>query len=50
MTHAGVSSETKEAIGINERLVRISIGIENHKDLIMLKENSVKITADKILI
>lgn len=44
MTHAGVSSETKEAIGINERLVRISIGIENHKDLI----NDIKEALSKI--
>jgi cystathionine beta-lyase/cystathionine gamma-synthase len=44
MTHAGVSSETKEAIGINERLVRISIGIENYKDLI----NDIKEALSKI--
>ena len=34
MTHAGVSPELKKAIGITEGLIRISIGIENHADLI----------------
>tara|TARA_B100000767_G_scaffold273838_1_gene305140 strand:+ start:4073 stop:5335 length:1263 start_codon:yes stop_codon:yes gene_type:complete len=34
MTHAGVSLELKKAIGISESLIRISIGVENHKDLI----------------
>lgn len=34
MTHAGVAPELKKAIGITERLIRISIGVENHADLI----------------
>ena len=34
MTHAGVAPELKKAIGITERLIRISIGVENHVDLI----------------
>jgi len=34
MTHAGVSPELKKAIGITEGLIRISIGVENHIDLI----------------
>ena len=34
MTHAGVSPELKKAIGITEGLIRISIGVENHADLI----------------
>ena len=34
MTHAGVDDENKKALGITDNLVRISIGIENHEDLI----------------
>lgn len=34
MTHVDVSSEDRAAFGINERLIRLSIGLENPKDLI----------------
>jgi methionine-gamma-lyase len=34
MTHAGVSDELKQVIGISEGLIRISIGVENYVDLI----------------
>ncbi len=34
MTHVDVSSEDRVAFGINERLIRLSIGLENPKDLI----------------
>lgn len=34
MTHAGVDPQLKEEIGITDQLVRISIGVEHHKDLI----------------
>jgi cystathionine beta-lyase/cystathionine gamma-synthase len=34
MTHADVSIETKNKIGMGESLVRLSIGIEDAKDLI----------------
>lgn len=34
MTHADVSQEDKEAMNISEKLVRLSIGVENYKDLI----------------
>ena len=34
MTHIGVDAEMKEVLGINEKLVRLSIGVENHEDLI----------------
>lgn len=33
-THESVPAETREALGINERFIRISIGIENVKDII----------------
>ena len=34
MTHAGVSPEMKEKIGITSGLIRLSVGIENAQDLI----------------
>lgn len=34
MTHADVSPEDKEAMNITEKLVRLSIGVENYEDLI----------------
>ncbi|GAB5417218.1 MAG: cystathionine gamma-synthase family protein [Crocinitomicaceae bacterium] len=34
MTHADVSPEDKEAMNITEKLVRLSIGVENYQDLI----------------
>ena len=34
MTHAGVEKEERESFGITDQLVRISIGVENYKDLI----------------
>jgi methionine-gamma-lyase len=34
MTHIGVDVEMREVLGINEKLVRLSIGVENHEDLI----------------
>ncbi|NNE27757.1 MAG: cystathionine gamma-synthase family protein [Saprospiraceae bacterium] len=34
MTHAGVSPEDKLKFGISDKMVRLSIGVENYKDLI----------------
>lgn len=34
MTHAGVSPEHKEQMGITEKLIRLSVGVENADDLI----------------
>lgn len=34
MTHAGVKAEVKKRLGINENMVRYSVGVENYKDLI----------------
>lgn len=34
MTHIGVSPETRQELGITDKLIRISIGVENHEDLI----------------
>jgi cystathionine beta-lyase/cystathionine gamma-synthase len=34
MTHIGVDIEMKQVLGITEQLVRLSIGVENHEDII----------------
>lgn len=34
MTHADVSKEIKDHLSVTDKLVRLSIGVENHKDLI----------------
>ena len=44
MTHADVSLETKNKIGMGESLVRLSIGIEDVDDLI----NDIKNSLNKI--
>jgi methionine-gamma-lyase len=33
-THSGVSKQTRDRIGINDALIRISVGIEDADDLI----------------
>ena len=42
MTHASVSKESREKIGITDTLIRVSVGIEDSKDLI----NDLKIALD----
>ena len=42
MTHVGLDPEIKEFMGINERLVRLSIGLEHEEDLIMDIENALR--------
>ena len=34
MTHAGVDPELKKTLGISDKLVRLSVGVEHHEDLI----------------
>jgi cystathionine gamma-lyase len=34
MTHASLTPEERETVGISDTLIRISVGIENHEDLI----------------
>lgn len=34
MTHAGISHESKMEMGISDSMVRISVGVENYKDII----------------
>lgn len=41
-THADVPIEEREALGINERLLRLSVGIENVNDLIADFEQALK--------
>lgn len=33
-THADIPPEIREAVGVCDRLLRFSVGIENHQDLI----------------
>ncbi|PPI88700.1 O-succinylhomoserine (thiol)-lyase [Candidatus Pantoea edessiphila] len=48
MTHAGMSSEAKSIAGISEMLLRISVGIEDHEDLINDLDNAFEIISDSI--
>ncbi len=34
MTHADLSREDREALGISDELIRMSVGIEHHDDII----------------
>ena len=42
MTHLSVPDERKQALGITDNLVRISIGVENADDLIADFENALR--------
>ena len=42
MTHLSVPQERKDALGITDNLVRISIGVENADDLIADFEEALK--------
>jgi cystathionine gamma-lyase len=46
MTHTAVSKENREAIGLTDSLIRISIGIENQQDLV----NDIQQALDAALI
>jgi cystathionine gamma-synthase len=46
MTHAGMSAEARAAAGISESLLRISVGIEDHEDLIADLDNAFRIAAE----
>ncbi len=45
MTHAGMSAEARAAAGISETLLRVSVGIEDHEDLIADLDNAFRIAA-----
>ena len=34
MTHASIPKEEREKVGVTENLIRLSVGIENKKDLL----------------
>ncbi|MGD9426387.1 cystathionine gamma-synthase [Pantoea sp. NSTU24] len=46
MTHAGMSAEARAAAGISDTLLRVSVGIEDHEDLIADLENAFRIAAE----
>ena len=43
MTHAGVCHELKKKLGIEDNLIRLSVGVENHQDLIWDIEQAINI-------
>ena len=47
MTHAGMSAEARAAAGISETLLRVSVGIEDHEDLIADLDNAFRIAAKR---
>lgn len=42
MTHADVAAEDKEAMNITEKLIRLSVGVENYNDLIADLEQALE--------
>ncbi|MET3816665.1 cystathionine gamma-synthase [Pantoea sp. UYEF8] len=46
MTHAGMSAEARAAAGISDTLLRVSVGIEDHEDLIADLDNAFRIAAE----
>lgn len=46
MTHAGMSAEARAQAGISETLLRVSVGIEDHEDLIADLDNAFRIAAE----
>ncbi|WP_312109585.1 cystathionine gamma-synthase [Pantoea septica] len=46
MTHAGMSAEARVAAGISETLLRVSVGIEDHEDLIADLDNAFRTASE----
>ncbi|MDU6387403.1 MULTISPECIES: cystathionine gamma-synthase [unclassified Pantoea] len=46
MTHAGMSAEARAAAGISETLLRVSVGIEDHDDLIADLDNAFRTASE----
>lgn len=42
MTHAALKQEEREALGISDTFIRLSVGIEDVKDLISDLESALK--------
>lgn len=47
MTHADVPDEEKENLGITESMIRLSVGVENYKDLIWDMDQALNAVAEK---
>ncbi|QKJ89007.1 Cystathionine gamma-synthase [Paramixta manurensis] len=47
MTHAGMSAEARAEAGISEMLLRISVGIEDHEDLIADLDNAFRVATKR---
>jgi cystathionine gamma-lyase len=41
MTHASVPAEQREELGISDSLIRLSVGVENTKDLLVDLEQAL---------
>lgn len=46
MTHAGMSAEARAEAGISDTLLRVSVGIEDHEDLIADLDNAFRVAAE----
>lgn len=46
MTHAGMAAEARAAAGISDTLLRVSVGIEDHEDLIADLDNAFRVAAE----
>lgn len=42
MTHASIPEETKEMLGINDKLIRLSVGLENERDILADLDQALK--------
>ena len=42
MTHASIPKETREKVGITDRLIRFSVGIEDADDIWSDVENAIR--------
>lgn len=42
MTHASLTAETRKELGINDQLIRLSVGLETESDLIADLEQALK--------
>ena len=44
MTHAAIPKDIREAVGITDELIRLSVGIEDADDIIADLEQAIKIS------
>lgn len=42
MTHASLTEEVRNALGINDQLIRLSVGLETEKDLLADLDQALK--------